>query len=73
MKQPFELTESERQLIEIIRQQENDKTDFRLVIECVDRAWEIAMSISPHDESHGARGVGKTFNQAWDDMGPLGA
>ena len=68
----FEATDAGRQLIEIIREQKGDH-EFRLLIERVDGAWEIVMSIPPHDERHKARGVGSTLDAAWNGMNPLWA
>lgn len=73
MNERFEATESERQLIEIIREQEEGSVGFRLLIERVDGAWEIVMSISPHDERNKSRGVGNSFDQGWANMSPLWA
>lgn len=63
----LELTDAERQLIEILRQWHPRET-YRLVLETVNGAWEIEMS-EPRAK-RGARGVGTTFDQAWDGMAP---
>jgi hypothetical protein len=46
------------------------KDDCRMTIEHRDGAWEITMSTAPHGKDHAARGVGATFDQAWDNMNP---
>jgi len=68
----LEMTEAERQLIETIREQIDDR-EFRILIERVAGAWEIVMSVPPHNERNKARGVGGTFDAAWDGMNPLWA
>ena len=63
-----ELTDAEWQLIEMLREQQEDSGHFLLVVEHRDGAWEFAMS-------HGGRsirGVGATFDRAWEDDGPSG-
>ena len=78
-----DLTDQERQMIEIIRENA-DTTEFRLLIERRDGAWDITMSarglagLSPFRPSRpkgegSARGVGATFDEAWDNMNPLWA
>ena len=63
----MEISEQERQMIEIVR--ENAGTDeFYLSIERNEGEWEIDLSIA----SRVARGVGGSFNDAWDNMAPLG-
>jgi hypothetical protein len=62
----IEPTEQELQMIEIIREQ---KSNFRLVIGSEDGAWEVALSV-PSFRSDPVRGVGASFTDAWDDMGP---
>ena len=62
----IEPTEQELQMIEIIREQ---KSNFRLVIGSQDGAWEVALSV-PSFKSDAARGVGRSFSDAWDNMAP---
>jgi hypothetical protein len=73
----MDITDQERQVIEILREQQSGPdNNFRLTIEHVDGAWEIAMSITFHeapDRAKRVRGVGASFDQAWDNMDPLWA
>ena len=62
----IEPTEQELQMIEIIREQ---KSNFRLVVGSQDGAWEVALSV-PSFKSDAARGGGRSFSDAWDDMAP---
>ena len=59
----------ERLMIGMLRQC-SGKDNFRMVIEFRDGAWEIKISVSPHDREHSARGVGQTFDDAWNNMNP---
>jgi hypothetical protein len=69
----IDLTEQERQLIECIREQRQHDF-FRVEIELQDGAWNITLT-----ERDGAkpvrsgRGVGQTFDQAWDNINPTWA
>jgi len=63
----------ERLMIGMLRQCRDGKGDFRMVIELRDGAWEIKTSVPPHDKEHSARGVGQTFDDAWNDMNPTSA
>lgn len=65
------LRRPEQQMIEVIR--ENASNEFRLLIEREGGAWEITMSVAPHDDRHKARGTGGTFDEAWNNMAPLWA
>ena len=38
-----------------------------------DGAWDVTLSIAPHDELNTSRGTGATFNDAWGNMAPLWA
>ena len=70
----MEGTEQERQLLEVVREHEGDATsDFRLLVQRQDGAWDVTLSIAPHDELDTSRGTGATFNDAWDNMAPLWA
>ena len=62
----------ERLMIKMLRQCSGNG-DFRMVIEFRDGAWEINTSVPPHDKDHSARGVGQTFDDAWDNMNPTWA
>ena len=46
------------------------KDDCRMGIEFRDGAREITMSIAPHGKDHTARGVRRSFNDAWDNLNP---
>jgi hypothetical protein len=47
----MEGSEQERQLLEVLRDHEGDATsDFRLLVQRQDGAWDVALSIAPHDE-----------------------
>ena len=70
----MEGSEQERQLLEVLRDHEGDATsDFRLLVQRQDGAWDVTLSIAPHDELDTSRGTGATFNDAWDNMAPLWA
>jgi hypothetical protein len=72
----MELTDAERQLIEIIRREFRD--GFRLSIEGQGGAWDIAMSgpvatLQGGEKHASARGVGASFDAAWHGMNPTRA
>jgi hypothetical protein len=68
----MEGSEQERQLLEALRDHEGDVTsDFRLSVQKQDGAWDVTMSVAPHDELNTSRGTGLTFSDAWDNMAPL--
>jgi len=70
----MEATEQERQMLEVIRDHGVDaSSDFRLLIQRQDGAWDVTLSVAPHDELNTSRGTGATFNAAWDNMAPLWA
>ena len=70
----MEATEQERQMVEVVRDHKVDATsDFRLLVQRQDGAWDVTLSIAPHDELNTSRGTGATFNDAWDNMTPLWA
>jgi hypothetical protein len=50
-----------------------EKDDCRMLIEHRDGAWDITMSVAPHDVNHTARGTGATFGEAWNNMNPTWA
>ena len=64
----FEVTEAEMQMITCIREQAGSD-EFRLLIKRRDRAWEIEMSVAPNLQNR-MRGVGFTFDQAWNNASP---
>jgi hypothetical protein len=68
----MEGSEQERQLLEVLRDHGVDAaSDFRLLVQKQDGAWDVTLSIAPHDELNASRGTGPTFNDAWDNMAPL--
>lgn len=67
---PPELSEAEGQMILSIREQ-TGSDDYRLNVERRDGAWDITMSIAPHDKDRTSRGTGRTFDEAWGNMAPL--
>ena len=68
----MEATEQEQQMVEVVRAHKAD-ADFRLLVERQDGAWDVTLSIEPHDELNTSRGTGLTFNDAWGNMAPLWA
>lgn len=65
-------SEQERQLLEVLRDRDGDAaSEFRLLVQKQDGAWDVSLSIAPHDELNTSRGTGSTFNDAWDNMAPL--
>ena len=64
----IEPTEQEKQMISILREWGGTE-HYRMVIECNDGAWEIVIA-APSHESLVSRGVGATFDDAWDAMAP---
>jgi hypothetical protein len=65
-------TEQERQMLEAIRDHGlGTASDFRLLVQRQDGAWDVTLSIAPHDELDTSRGTGATFNDAWDNLAPL--
>jgi hypothetical protein len=71
----MDITEQERELIEIIR--DNSAADFRLLIEFQDGAWNVEMTVLPNSHKRlkkaMARGVGASFSGAWENMAPTWA
>lgn len=64
-----DLTEAERQLIEILREQSGDSNvDIRLWF--ADQKWRIAMYTVANFKSLGGQGVGDTFDEAWMTCAP---
>ena len=63
----------ERQL-ECLRDHKNDPaSDFRILVQKQDGAWDVTLSVAPHDELNSARGTGLTFNEAWVNVSPVWA
>jgi hypothetical protein len=73
----IEPTDQEEQLLWALREWRGE-IDYRVVIEFRDGAWEIALSARlpgkpPRSARPAARGVGKTFDEAWDNVAPTWA
>ena len=66
----LKLSKQETQLIEILREW-GGKDAYEVTIERRDGAWEI--SLQELKTSRGSRGVGATFDVAWDNMDPAWA
>jgi hypothetical protein len=62
----IELSAAEQQMIEVLREWEDDAGTYRLTVECVGGAYEIELSMP--DRGKVARGVGRTLSKAWDDV-----
>ena len=70
----MEGSEQERQLLEVLRDHGVDAaSDFGLLVQKQDGAWDVTLSIAPHDQLNTSRGTGSTFDDAWDNMAPLWA
>ena len=68
----FEVNDAERQFIEAMRQVVDG--EIRLVVHRVGvGGWEIEISFEHKGKRRAARGVGKTFSEAWDDVLPTWA
>lgn len=72
----MELSEQEQELIRVL-QGNSDADGFRLLIERQDGAWEIAMSAPLFGRGGRVRfkkrrGVGLTFEHAWDNVVSIG-
>ena len=68
----MEGSEQERRLLETLRDHDGDAaSDFRLLVQKQDGAWDVTLSIAPHDQLNTSRGTGSTLNDAWDNMAPL--
>jgi hypothetical protein len=65
----IELSKQEQQLVEILREWTGND-EYRLDIERTGGAWEIKLSMLYKKKKKWARGVGTTFNEAWDSMAP---
>jgi hypothetical protein len=65
-------SEQERQLLGVLRDHDADAaSEFRLLVQKQDGAWDVTLSVASHDELNTSRGTGSTFNNAWDNMAPL--
>ena len=65
----LEVSKAEEDMIMSIREWAGHD-DYYLLIQHRGNAWDITLSLAPHDPDHRARGTGATFDQAWDDMDP---
>jgi hypothetical protein len=61
------VTEQERQMIEILREQQTNSEDFSITIEHRDGAWDITFSATIDGKAKRTRGTGASFGQAWDN------
>jgi hypothetical protein len=64
-----ERTPAEEQLLALLRGE--DSRSFKLTIECLAGAWEVELSEPPSNElprGGKGRGVGATFDEAWDSI-----
>jgi hypothetical protein len=66
----MEPTTQELQLLEMIRQL-GEGNEFRLLIGREAGAWNITLSVWPL-VPYESRGVGASFNEAWDNTAPAG-
>jgi hypothetical protein len=65
----MELTKQESQLLEMIRELDEGE-QLRLLVARRNGQWEVIVS-APPVVRHNARGVGPTFDAAWDNLVPL--
>jgi hypothetical protein len=63
-------TDSERQLIETIRELP-EGNEFHLTIKRDNGAWHLTISVSPRFP-YAVHGAGATFDAAWDGAAPIG-
>lgn len=68
----FEVTEAERQMIEILREQgdEDPASDFRLTVSRQGGAWDVTLEATLSGKAKKNAGVGPTFDDAWDNGVP---
>ena len=64
----MDITEQEQQMLELLREW-NKSRNYHLQIEIVDGVWDIAMKELGTQSA--SRGMGESFNAAWDNMTPL--
>jgi hypothetical protein len=75
----MKLTDSERELIEVLRDNSDPSEEFAISIRRQNGAWELEMSIAFVRTPEGdtplalARGVGESFDVAWDSLYAAGA
>jgi len=63
------LSEQEHGLIGTLRVWGDEGGNFTLTVELREGAWELALSRPGQaDSGPAARGVGQTFDEAWDNM-----
>jgi hypothetical protein len=74
----LEPSEQELQMLEMMREW-SGKDEFRVVIEFKDGAWETSLTgilvgrVSGVPKKMTSRGVGRTFDDAWNNMDPTWA
>ena len=66
-----ETHEAEEQVLEFLRGK--DAEQFTLTIAREGGAWDVTLSVPPHDKRHKGRGTGRTFAEAWHNIDPLWA
>ena len=59
----------ERELLEILRERQTEPYDFRLEIAREDGSWEFVMKVNLGKGTNTIRGLGTTFEQAWENAG----
>src|SRR5262245_1028158 len=67
--EPLTLLAEEEELLLILREWEDKKTNYRLQIEMLDGAWNIMLR--EIDSNRITRGAGNTFADAWNTMLPI--
>ena len=67
-------SEQERQLLEVLRDHDNDAaSEFRLLVQKQDSAWDVSLSIAPHDELNTSAELvppSTTLGTTWRHCGP---
>jgi hypothetical protein len=66
----MEATEQERQMLGVIRDHGvGAASDFRLLVQRQDGAWDVTLSIAPHDELDTSRGTGTNVQRRLGQLG----
>ena len=68
----MELTDAERQFIEIMRDHDA-REDLNVEVKTTSGAWDVSISAVTNRKRLTARGVGRTFGEAWDNATPTWA
>jgi hypothetical protein len=67
-------SEQERQLLEVLRDHDNDAaSEFRLLVQKQDSAWDVSLSIAPHDGLNTSAELvppSTTLGTTWRHCGP---